>query len=64
MEKYYEIANRKFKVEKINERHYELTMFENGEFVGTWNFEGANAWGECLDEILSYSEISDEDYNS
>lgn len=63
MEKYYEIDNRKFKVEEISEEHYELTMFENGEFVGTWNFTGKTAHAEVLAEILSYSEITDEDYN-
>lgn len=63
-EKYYEIDNRKFKVEQIGEEHYELTMFENGNFVGTWNFIGKYACAEVLSEVLSYSEISDDDYNS
>ena len=63
MEKYYEIGNRKFKVEKINDKHYELTLIEDGKFFYSWNFTGNNAYAEVLAEILSYSEITQEDYN-
>ena len=63
-EVYFEIDNRKFKVERISEYHYELTVFENGKFVGTYNYTGSLACEKAFAEILSYSEISDEDYNS
>lgn len=71
--KYYEIDNRKFKVERIDtfdyktkteSTMYELTVFENDKFIGSYCFHGNNAYGECLAEILSYSEISDEDYQA
>jgi len=63
-EAFFEIDNRKFKVERIGETHYELTVFENGEFTGTYNYTGERAYEEALLEILSYSAITDEDYNS
>lgn len=61
--KYYEIDNRKFMVEKITEDHYELTVFENGEFFGTYNYTGSTAYAEVLAEIVSYSEIDERDYD-
>ena len=63
-EVYFEIDYRKFKVERITEKHYELTVFEGGEFFGSYNFTGAHAYEEVLAEILSYAEITDEDYNA
>ena len=62
--KYYEIDNRRFKIEQIAEYHYELIVFENEKFYGSYNFEGNNAYGEALAKILSYSEITEEDYNT
>ena len=70
---YFEVGNRKFKVERIDSYDYkthkesvgfELTIFEDEKFYGTYNFVGNNAWGECLAEILSYSEITEDDYNA
>ena len=61
--KYFNIGNRYFKIEKVNENFYELTMFEDKTFIGTWCFTGKNAYAEIQAEILSYSEISEEDYN-
>ena len=63
-EVYFEIDYRKFKVERITEKHYELTVFEDGKFFGTYNFTGSLAYEEALAEILSYSEITDDDYNA
>lgn len=63
-EVYFGIDNRKFKVERITEYHYELTVFENGKFFGSYNFTGSLAYEEALAEILSYAEITDEDYNA
>ena len=62
--KYYEIDNRKFMVEKITENHYELTVFENGEFIGTYNYTGSTAYEEALAEIVSYSEIDERDFEA
>ena len=62
--KYYEIDNRKFMVEKITENHYELTVFENEEFLGTYNFTGSMAYEEALAEIVSYSEIDERDFEA
>ena len=65
---YFEVENRKFKLEKIGLRSgvpfYELTVFEDEKFYGTYCFEGANAYAEALAEILSYSEITEEDYDA
>ena len=38
-------------------------MFEDKTFIGTWCFTGKNAYAEIQAEILSYSEISEEEYN-
>ena len=62
--KYYEIDNRKFMVEKINDKFYELTVFENEEFLGTYCFEGDTAYAEALAEIVSYSEIDERDFEA
>lgn len=62
--KYYEIDNRKFMVEKIDDKFYELTVFENGEFLGTYCFKGDTAYAEALAEIVSYSEIDERDFEA
>jgi len=62
--RYYMVDNRRFKVEQIAEDHYELIVFKNEEFIGSYNFEGDNAYGEALAKILSYNEISEEEYNT
>lgn len=58
---YFEIGNRKFDLEKCNDNLYEITMFENDKFGGTWVF---GSFESALAEILSYAEISNEDYNA
>ena len=60
--KYYEIDNRKFKLERIADTFCELTVYENGEFLGTYCFDGNTAYEEALAEILSYTEIDERDY--
>ena len=58
---YFKIGNRKFQLEKCCEDLWEITMFEGGKFRGTWcfgDYEGA------LANILSYSEITEDDYNA
>lgn len=64
--KYYQVDNMKFKLEKIiatSDTMYELTMFEDGKFQGTWVFTGSKAHAEALAEILSYTEIDEKDYD-
>ena len=61
--KYFEIDNRKFKLERVTEDFYELIVHEKGEFY-SYCFEGTNAYGEALAEILSYSEITEEEYDT
>lgn len=56
---YFEIDNRKFKLEKCRDDLYEITMFEDGKFGGTWCF---GSFESALAEILSYSEIDEDDY--
>lgn len=62
--KYYEIDNRKFKLEQITDDLCELVIFEGENFVGTYCFDGKNARVKALAEILSYSEIDEDDYNA
>lgn len=59
---YFEIGFRKFKVERVTEHHYELTVTEDGEEYKS-DFTGSLAYEKCLAEIVSYSEISENDYN-
>jgi hypothetical protein len=58
---YFEAGFRKFKVERVTEHHYELTVTENGEEYRS-GFTGSLAYEKCLAEILSYSEISKNEY--
>ena len=60
--KYYEIDNRKFKLERISDTFCELTVYEDGEFLGTYCFDGNTAYEEAFAEILSYAEIDEKDY--
>lgn len=65
--KYFEIGRLRFKVEKISEDHYELTVIDNfmaedREFY-SYNFTGETAYAEVMEEILSYSEISEDEYD-
>ena len=62
--KYYEIGNRKFSLEHISDDFYELVIFEENHFIGTYCFEGSTAYADALAEILSYSEIDEDDYNA
>jgi len=62
--KYYEIDNRRFKVEQITDDLCEVIIFEGENFVGSYCFEGKDARAEALAEILSYSEINEDEYNS
>ena len=61
--KYFQIDNRKFRIERIDDRFCELTVFEDNEFLGTYCFEGTNAYEEAQAEILSYSEIDEKDWD-
>lgn len=62
--KYYEIDNRKFKLERISDTFCELTVYEDGEFLGTYCFRGDTAYAEALAEIVSYSEIDERDFEA
>ena len=59
--KYYQIDNRKFKLEKISDTYYRLRLIE-GEDKFVFNFKGDRAKEEALAEIISYSEIDEKDY--
>lgn len=53
-EMYFAIDNRKWKLENVNSRLWEVTMFENDKFMGSWCFDNE---ADAMYEILSYSEI-------
>ena len=59
---YFEQGFRKFKVERVTEHHYELTVVEDGKEYKT-SFTGSLAYEKCLAEIVSYAEICENDYN-
>lgn len=60
---YYEINNCKFSIEEIQEDNfYEVTVWINGNFFGTYCFEGATAKAEAMEKVLSFSEISEDRY--
>ena len=54
--KYFEIDNRRFKLEKVREDLYWLTVKWK---LGTqsFSFKGVTAYADAMAEILSYSEI-------
>lgn len=53
---YYHLNGRKFKIEKITETLYEVTMFNKGKSGVTWCF---SEYASALEHILSYAEISE-----
>lgn len=67
--KYFEIDNRKFKLEQVREDAYWLTVreaigthWEGTKLVPTYGdmvyqFKGKTAYADAMAEILSYSEI-------
>lgn len=65
--KYYQIDNAhhmKFSLEHISDTFYELIVFEDDKFAGSYCFKGDNAKAEALEEMLSYCEIDAEDFNA
>lgn len=57
--RYYEIDNRKWKLEAVTKELYQLTLFEDEKYAGAWCFKSE---AEAMTEILSYAEITEEDY--
>ena len=58
---YFEAGLRKFKVERVTEYHYKLTVVENGEKI-VHNFKGSVAYEQALIEVVSYAEIDEGDF--
>ena len=61
---YYQIGDRYYSVEIISDTFCELILFRNGQFVGSWDFEGPLAYGEALARILEDDEITREDWEN
>lgn len=59
--KYYQIDNRKFKLERISDTSYRLELIEENDKL-VFDFKGNRAKEEALAEIISYSEIDKRDY--
>lgn len=59
--KYYQIDNRKFKLERISDTFYRLELIEENDKL-VFDFKGNRAKEEALAEIISYSEIDERDY--
>lgn len=64
--KYFEIENRKWKLEEVEtpawgkgRTRFELTLWEDDEFFGRFHFATKE---KAMLEILSYNEISEEEF--
>lgn len=58
---YYEIDGRKFKLEQIRKNAYWLTVREDRCDLH-YPFKGQTAYADAMAEILSYSEIDQDDF--
>lgn len=60
--KYYQIDNRKFRLERVSDTFYHLELMEGDDKYFAFNFKGDRAKEEAIAEIISYSEIDEKDY--
>lgn len=58
---YYKIGTRKFSLEVINDDLYEVTMFDECNFCGTWCF---GSYAAAVTHIIGYAEITEKEYES
>lgn len=55
--KYYIINNLYYSLEMISDDFCEVMVFgDNGEFIGSYCYQGANAYAEALEKIISKCE--------
>jgi hypothetical protein len=60
---YYQIGDCAYSVERISDTLCEIMLYKNKRFIGSYDFDGQDAYGQALAFILSEDEITLDEYN-